>query len=344
MRCAVLEKPLDRFLLKEADTPEPKGFEVIVRVKSAGLCHTDVHIWEGHYGPLKVEERGIKFPLILGHEIAGEVFKVGEYVTEIKPGDKVVVFPWIGCGFCKACRKGEENLCVLGTKPLGIIRAGGFAEYVLVPHQKYVVKVDVDLIKAAPISCGGITAYNAVKKAELLPDDIIIVIGVGGVGHLALQMIKKMYGVTLIAVDVRESALKLAEKLGADYVFNSTKNNLAEEIKKITYNLGVDAVIDFVAHADTVSNAFNILKRGGRLVLVGIGGEYINLTLPLIPLKNVSIRGSYVGSITDLMEVLALLKKGIIDVATTTYTLDQINDVFESFRAGQIVGRAVFTP
>jgi propanol-preferring alcohol dehydrogenase len=132
--------------------------------------------------------------------------------------------------------------------------------------------------------------------------------------------------------------------LGADYVFNSTKNNLAEEIKKITYNLGVDAVIDFVAHADTASNAFNVLKRGGRLVLVGVGGEYINLTLPLIPLKNVSIRGSYVGSITDLMEVLALLKKGIIDVATTTYTLNQINDVFESFRAGQIVGRAVFTP
>jgi len=342
LKAAVLEKPLERFVVKTVDTPKPEGFEVLVKVKAAGLCHTDIHIWEGHYGPLKVEERGIKFPLILGHEISGEVAEIGRFVTGFEQGEKVVVFPWIGCGLCKACRMGEENLCIYGTKPLGIVRQGGFADFVLVPHQRYLIKVDADLSSTAPLACAGITAYNAVKKAELSPGDNVALIGMGGVGHIALQMVKRLYGASIIAIDVRDNALELAEKMGAEYTINASKTDVVKEVQKITNNIGLDAVIDFVAHTDTISYAFNSLKRGGKLVVVGIGGEYTNLTLPLIPLRNVKIHGSYVGSIIDLLEVLELYKRGVINVSTSLYPLEQVNEVFEMLRTGKIVGRAVF--
>lgn len=346
MKAVVLEKPRSTFHIKDVEMPSPRGFEVLVRVRSSGLCHTDFHLWEGHYGPIRVEERGVRFPLIMGHEIAGEVADVGEFVVGYKPGDRVVVYPWIGCGFCKACLRGEENLCVYGTKPLGIVRPGGFAEYVLVPHQRYLVRIDGDLNldKAAVATCGGITAYSAVKKAELSPGDTVMVIGVGGVGHLAVQIAKRLYGATVIAVDIKDEALEVARKLGADYIFNSAKLNIVEEVRRITNNVGADSVIDTVAHTNTVLMAFNSLKRGGKLVVIGIGGEYLNLTIPLIPLRNISIKGSYVGSIMDLIELLELLKKGFIDVVTSAYPLDRFNEIFEMFRAGKVVGRAVFKP
>ncbi|MEM1606504.1 MAG: NAD(P)-dependent alcohol dehydrogenase [Fervidicoccaceae archaeon] len=344
MRAAVLKKPMDRLYIEDVETPRPRGSEVLVRVRASGVCHTDLHIWEGHYGPIRVEERGVRFPLIMGHEIAGEVAEVGDQVEGFSKGDRVVVYPWIGDGTCKACLTGNENLCVRGTKPLGILRPGGYAEYVLVPSPRYLVRTNADLVKSAPMACAGITAYNAVKKAEPSPGDVIMIIGVGGLGHIGLQIARKLYGAQVIAVDVREEALKLAETLGADYAINPARADVQEEVKKITGGVGVDAAIDFVGVSDTFSKALASLKRGGRLIVVGLGGEYANIVLPLLPLRNIEIRGSYVGSLRDLVEMVRLVERGVINVEAETHKLEEINDVFERLRKGLVRGRAVITP
>ncbi len=344
LKAAVLRKPMDRFYIEDVETPRPRGFEVLVRVRASGVCHTDLHIWEGHYGPIRVEERGIRFPLIMGHEIAGEVAEVGDQVEGISKGERVVVYPWIGDGMCKACLTGNENLCVRGTKPLGILRPGGYAEYVLVPNPRYLVKTNTDLAKSAPMACAGITAYNAVKKAKLSPGDIVMIIGVGGLGHIAIQIARRLYGAQVIAVDIRDEALKLAEALGVDHVINPARADIQDEVKEFTGGVGVDAAIDFVGAADTFSKAISALKRGGRLVVVGLGGDYTNLVLPLLPLRSIEILGSYVGSLSDLVEMTRLIEKGIISVETEIHMLEEIDGVFERFRKGLIRGRAIITP
>ncbi len=344
LKAAVLRKPMDRFYIEDVETPRPRGSEVLVRVRASGVCHTDLHIWEGHYGPIRVEERGVRFPLIMGHEIAGEVAEVGDQVEGVSKGDRVVVYPWIGDGVCKACLTGNENLCVRGTKPLGILRPGGYAEYVLVPNPRYLVKTNADLVKSAPMACAGITAYNAVKKAELSPGDTAMIIGIGGLGHIAIQIARKLYGAQIIAVDIRDEALKLAETLGVDHVINPAKAEIQDEVKEFTDGVGVDAAIDFVGAADTFSKAISALKRGGRLVVVGLGGDYTNLVLPLLPLRSIEILGSYVGSLRDLVEMTRLIEKGIISVETEIHMLEDIDSVFERFRKGLIRGRAIITP
>jgi propanol-preferring alcohol dehydrogenase len=172
---------------------------------------------------------------------------------------------------------GNENLCVRGTKPLGILRPGGYAEYVLVPSPRYLAKTNADLVKTAPMACAGITAYNAVKKAEPSPGDVIMIIGVGGLGHIAIQIARKLYGTQIIAVDIRDEALKLVETLGTDYTINPSKADVQEEVRKITGGIGVDAAIDFVGVEETFSKALKALKRGGKLIVVGLGGEYTNM-------------------------------------------------------------------
>ena len=172
---------------------------------------------------------------------------------------------------------GNENLCVRGTKPLGILRPGGYAEYVLVPSLRYLAKTNADLIKTASMACAGITAYNAVKKAEPSPGDVIMIIGVGGLGHIAIQIARILYGIQIIAVDIRDEALKLVETLGTDYIINPSKADVQEEVRKITGGIGVDAAKDFVGVEETFSKALKALKRGGKLIIVGLGGEYTNM-------------------------------------------------------------------
>ncbi|HWQ17835.1 MAG TPA: NAD(P)-dependent alcohol dehydrogenase [Sulfolobales archaeon] len=345
VRAAVLKKPRDRFYIEDIEAPKPSGHEILVRVKAAGMCHTDVHLWEGHYGPIRVEERGVRYPLIMGHEIAGEVVEIGDQVRGLRKGDRVVVYPWIGDGVCKKCLIGDENLCVRGTSPLGVLRPGGYAEYVLVPHERYAMKVgDAPLEKIAPASCAGITAYNAVKKAGLEPGDYVMILGVGGLGHLAIQIARKVFGASIIAVDIREEALRLAEKLGAEHMINPSKTKVDEEAMRITEGIGVDAAIDFVGITATFNDALRSLKRGGKLVIVGLMGEYATFTLPLLPLRSIEIRGAYVGGLRDLYDVARLVEKQMINIETSTYPLEEINDLFDRFRKGLIVGRAIIKP
>jgi propanol-preferring alcohol dehydrogenase len=343
MRAAVLRKPMD-IRMEEVEVPKPRGPEVLLRVEAVGLCHTDVHIWEGHYGPISITERGVKFPLIMGHEIAGKVEELGEDAKGFKKGDRAVVYPWIGEGTCAACLSGNEHLCY-SLKPLGILQPGGYAEYVLVPSYRYLIPIkDLDPYQACPMPCAGITAYSAVKKANVKPDENLVLIGIGGLGHIALQIAKATLNPKIIAVDVREESLELAEKLGADYVVNASKVNMVDEVKRLTNGLGAEAVIDFVNTTETSLQGFDSLRRGGRLVLVGLHGHYSKFILPLIPLKATQIFGSYTGSLKDLVEVLKLLDRGIIKLTIMKKNLSEVNQLLKDVRDGKIIGRIVMKP
>ncbi len=347
MKAAVLYKTNELLRLTQMPEPQPKGSEVVVKVLSSGLCHTDLHLWEGHYGSLKIEERGVKLPLIMGHEVAGSVETIGTDVqgrSHLEVGDKVVVYPWIGDGTCKACVSGNEHLCN-SVKPLGILMDGGFAEYLKVPHYRYLMKIgDLSLDSAAPLVCAGITAYSAIKKTGVSPDDYLVLLGIGGVGHFAVQLAHRLYGPAIIAVDTRNEALALAKRAGATYTINASEQDYVEEILKITNGAGADAAIDFVNSAITSFNAFRSLRRGGRLVLVGLSGEYSKFILPLVAIRGITIYGSYVGNLRDLMELIPLLRRGILEPTITPMPLEKVNEVMSSLRDNEVIGRIVLNP
>jgi propanol-preferring alcohol dehydrogenase len=347
MKAAILDRTNEPLKLTQVPEPQPKGPEVVVKVLSSGLCHTDLHLWEGHYGPLKIEERGVKLPLIMGHEVAGSVATIGTDVQErshVEVGDKVIVYPWIGDGTCKTCISGNEHLCN-SVKPLGILTDGGFAEYLKVPHYRYLMKIgNLSPDSAAPLACAGITAYSAIKKAGVSPGDFLVVLGIGGLGHFAVQLAHRLYGPTIIAVDTRNEALTLAKRAGATHTINASQQDYVEEILKITNGAGADAVIDFVNITSTSFNAFRSLRRGGRLVLVGLSGDYSKFILPLVAMRGITIFGSYVGNLSDLMELIPLLRTGTIEPAITAMPLEKVNEAMHSLRANEIIGRTVLNP
>jgi len=347
MKAAILYTTNEPLKLTHVPEPQPRGSEVVVRVLSSGLCHTDLHLWEGRYGPLKIEERGVKLPLIIGHEVAGTIATIGTDAqgrTHLEVGDKVVVYPWIGDGVCKTCVSGNEHLCN-SVKPLGILRNGGFAEYLKVPHHRYLIAIgDLSSDSAAPLTCAGITAYSALKKTGVGPDDYLVLLGIGGVGHIAVQLAHRLYGSTIIAVDARDDALALAKRAGASHTINASQQDYVEEILKITNGAGADAAIDFVNITSTSFNAFRTLRRGGRLVLVGLSGEYSKFILPLVAMRGITIFGSYVGNLSDLMKLISLLKRGILEPTITALPLEKVNEAIRSLRANEVIGRIALNP
>jgi alcohol dehydrogenase, propanol-preferring len=341
MRAAVLHEINEPLQIEEREDPNPKDHEVVVEVERSGLCHSDLHVWEGHYGSVPIDKMGVRLPLILGHEIAGRVDSTGENVSGFKSGDRVIVYPWIGDGTCKICRSGNEQYCA-AINPLGLGRDGGFAEKVLVPNENYLVRIaeNVPLELYAPLSCAGITAYSSVKKAEVKPDDYLLIFGIGGLGHMAVQLASALFKPAIIAVDTRQEALDLALDLGAKYTVNPAKQNLSEEVRKITSSR-IDAAIDFVGLSETTLSAFKSLRRGGRLVLTGLSGEYPKFTLPEIAVKAVTISGTYVGNMKDLLELVALARNGIVKPMVNLMSFDEINTAFKRMREGRVLGRTV---
>lgn len=350
MKAARIIKPKEPLAIEDVPTPKPKSTQVLVRVQSTGVCHSDLHLWEGGYaGPagifMKVEDRGVKFPLIPGHEVAGSVEGFGEDVEGFSQGEKVLVYPWIGEGLCPACRVGEENLC---DKPrsLGIYRDGGYAEYVLVPHYKYLVKIeDQNTDNFASLSCSGLTAFSAIKNAGAKPEESLVIVGAGGLGLMAVQIAKTLTNSAITVIDLDDKRLEEAKKLGADHVINSTSKDPVKEIKDLTDGMGADAVVDFVNASKTVSTDISMLRKRGRLVLVGLFGGSVELNLALMPLRAFRIIGSYTGKYTDLVELVALAKRGVLkSVVSRRFKLDEANDALNQLKEGKIIGRAVISP
>jgi propanol-preferring alcohol dehydrogenase len=347
-RIVEVDKPLQ---VQELVTPKPKGQQVLIKVQSSGVCHSDIHLWEGGYeGPggqlLKTTDRGVKYPLTPGHEIAGVIDTLGEQAEGFSKNEKVLVFPWIGEGLCPACRMGKENLC---DKPrsLGIYTDGGYSEYVLVPSYRYLVKIgeELDTDTTAPLSCSALTAYGAVKNTNLTPNDNVLIVGAGGLGLMAIQLAKAITGSRIIATDLDDEKLKEAKNNGADITINSKKEDPVKAVMELTGKMGADAVIDFVNASKTVETDMQLLRRRARIVLVGLFGGELKLNLVTMPTRAYRLIGSYTGSIADLIELVSLAERGVIKpIISNRFKLDQATEALTMLKEGKIVGRGVINP
>jgi len=334
MRAAVVHSFAKPLQLEDVPKPKPGPGEVVVKIETSGLCHTDIHAAHGDW-PVKP-----KLPLIPGHEGVGIVESLGTGVTEVAVGDRVAL-PWLGfaCGTCDYCTTGWETLCEKQLNT-GYFLDGGYAEYAKA-SAKYVAKVPagVDPLDAAPLTCAGVTTYKAVKLSGARPASLVAVFGVGGLGHLALQY-AKIFGATVVAVDVVDEKLELARELGADYTVNALTEDPVQAIKDLG---GVDAAISVAVAPKAFQQAYGSLRRGGKLVFVALPADN-DVTLPIFEtvLNGITVVGSIVGTRTDLAEVFRLHAQGRTRVIRESRSLDEVNECFEEVEEGKVKARLVF--
>jgi D-arabinose 1-dehydrogenase-like Zn-dependent alcohol dehydrogenase len=327
--------------IDEIDRPSPtRSDHIVVEVEGAGWCQTDNHIIEGMWTDYVPQE----LPMTLGHENAGEVVEVGDEVSTVDVGDKVLCHPLMTCGQCRACRLGDDMHCENGEFP-GLSTDGGFADYLLTSERAAVKLDDVSPVEIAPHADAGITAYHAAKKAvpHLFPGSHTVIIGIGGLGHIGLQAISAMSATTTIAVDLKDDALSLADRLGADHTINSGDEDVAETIEAITDGAGAEQVLDFVGADGTTALAPDIVAPGGDHHIIGYGGHIHEPSQALVN-GEFSFVGNIVGKYTELQELVSLVESGEMHLETTQYGLGEINDVAESLEHGEIEGRAVIVP
>lgn len=338
--------------LKQVDiaTPQPTGDEVLIKVQAAGVCHSDLHIWEGSYDlgggkRLSLKDRGMQLPLTMGHETAGEIVAVGPDVKDRKVGEICLVYPWIGCGECRVCRMGFENLCM---KPhcLGVHCDGGYSDHLLIPKSKYLLPIgDLDPVVVAPYACSGVTTYSALKKlGDLIKEEPIMVIGMGGLGLMCVTILKAMGGKGAIVVDINEARRAAALKAGALAAIDGAAPDAAAQLTT-AFGGPCWGAIDLVGSAATAALGFNALAKGGKLVMVGLFGGAAPWSLPLIPMKAASIEGSYTGNLAETKELLDLVRKGKVpSIPIGRRPLSAATETIEDLRQGKIVGRVVLTP
>jgi NAD+-dependent secondary alcohol dehydrogenase Adh1 len=329
--------------LRVDDVPEPRierPTDVIVRIGGAGLCRTDLHLIEGVWrGTVEPE-----LPNILGHENAGWVEAVGDGVRAVRPGDAVIVHPLVTCGLCIGCRRGEDMYCEDGAFP-GLAVEGGFADY-LKTGERNLIKLAENLQpkEVAPFADAGLTAYRAAKKASkvLPPGSSCAIIGVGGLGHIAVQCLRALCAADIIAIDLLEEHRKLAEQLGADQVVEGG-DGVVDRVKERTGGRGVDAVIDFVGEHGTTADGPAMLVQGGTYFVVGYGG---NVDVPALTyiFSEVSTVGTLVGSYSDLHELMQLAARGKVRLHMQEYPLTEVNQAIDDLYAGRVQGRAVLVP
>ncbi len=349
MKAARIVEPKTPLEITEVETPKPKDVEVLVKVKATGVCHSDLHLWEGGYdtgdGFMKVTDRGVKFPVIPGHEIVGTITEIGKSVQGFNVGDDVLVYPWIGCGVCVACRVGNDNLCD-APRSLGVFQNGGYAEYVLVPHFKFLAKVTgIDLDAAASLACSGLTAYTAIKKSNANSQHNMVIFGAGGLGLMGVQIARAITNANIICVDIDDEKLKTAKELGADNTVNSKDPDAVQKIMTLCGNKGADCVIDFVNAPPTVKMGLTVIRKRGTVILVGLFGGSVELPLVSVPLKAITIQGAYTGNYNDMLELLGLAKRGVINpIISKRYSLSEANVALEDLKNRKILGRAVINP
>lgn len=331
----------------DAPTPQPVGTEVLVKVEACGVCHSDVHIWDGFFdlgGGRKWEmSASVDLPFSPGHEIVGRVAELGPDARDVALGESYVVYPWLGCGECDRCTEGEERMC---DRPaaLGVRCNGGFADHVVVPHGRYLVPYgDLPKALACTYACSGITAYSALKKAAgLKPEDWLAVIGVGGVGLSAVQLARSVVGARVIVADIDPAKRAHALKAGAELAVDNGAPGAAKEMIGRTAG-GAAAAIDFVGSPETVRYAVDSVRRGGLVIVVGLFGGEVRLPTMTFPSKMVTITGSYVGTLNDLQEVIALAQAGkLAPIPVTTVHADKAGDALQQLKdGGKVVGRTV---
>lgn len=329
--------------LRLTDVPEPKiegPLDVIVRIGGAGVCRTDIHILEGQWE----QKSGVELPYTIGHENAGWVHAVGDGVTNVSVGDKVILHPLITCGQCRACRSGDDVHCENNRFP-GIDTNGGYAEY-LKTTSRSVVRIDDSLEPAdvAALADAGLTAYHAVAKAakHLRPGDVCVMIGAGGLGHIGIQVLKAISAATLVVVDRNPDAVELAGKIGADHTIVADGTHV-QQVLDLTGGNGAEAVVDFVGEGGATEEGVAMLRRAGNYYVVGYGE---NIDIPTIDVISTEINfiGNLVGSYNDLQDLMVLAAQGKVTLHTTKYPLDQFQQALDDLDAGLVRGRAILVP
>ena len=331
------------------DTPEPEGSEVIVKVGSCGVCHSDVHLQDGFFdlgGGNKLDvARVVSPPRTLGHEIAGTVVAVGPDASGAKVGDRRIVYPWIGCGQCAVCSAGNEHLCS-APRVLGIQRNGGFADHVVVPDARYLLDYgSLREEQACTYACSGLTAFGALKKATPGPGDALLIIGAGGVGLAGIRLGRELFPkARIIVAELDSSKWALARDAGADEIIDPGAEGAAKALVKATQG-GVAAAIDFVGAGSSFAFGFSALRKGGRLICVGLFGGSTSIVPVMVTMKAISVIGSYVGSLAEMQELMAIARSGKLpDLPVTVQPLDAANQALDNLRAGRTRGRAVLQP
>ena len=333
----------------DQETPTPQGDEALVRIRACGVCHSDIHMWDGHFDLGNGREldisRGRSLPFTLGHEIAGEVVAVGPTSEGVSVGAQRVVFPWIGCSDCPVCDAGNEHLCPR-PQALGTNVDGGFSDHVMVPHARYLFDHgDAPAELASTYACSGLTAYSALDKVkEHAAGRTLVIIGAGGVGFAALRVAQALFDTQLIVTDIDDTKLQAAKEGGAAYVFNANDEETPKEIKKLTGG-GSGAVIDFVGSETSAKFGLKIIGNNGALIVVGLFGGALAVPLPLLVLKYITIRGSFLGSLEEMGQLMELVRSGEVpSIPVEPRPLAQAQQTLEDLRGGQILGRVVLVP
>ncbi len=334
-----------------ADVPQPTAGpgQVVIKIAGAGLCHSDIHL--AHEFPPGLMPWDP--PFTLGHENSGYIHEVGEGVEGFAKGEAVAVFgPW-GCGTCAACKRGQDTLCeapLAGYKQAfggGLGCDGGQAEYMLIPDPRFLVKIPdgVDPIGAAALTDAGLTPYHAIKLSleKMTPTANVLVIGAGGLGHMAIQFLKVLTASTVIAIDTKPAARELAKEVGADHVLDAADPDVVAKVREITGGRGADVVIDFVGIDATLATAVACSMVQGDLTIVGVGGGSFKMGLMLVPYE-LHVTSIYWGTRGELKEILALAQKGLITPHYKTYAMEDAMQAYADMQSGSLAGRAVITP
>jgi NAD+-dependent secondary alcohol dehydrogenase Adh1 len=325
------------------DVPEPevtKPFDVVVRLGGAGLCRTDLHIVEGQWAA-KTE---VGLPYTLGHENAGWIETVGSAVEHLKPGDAVILHPIMSCGFCRACRAGDDVHCENQAFP-GIDTDGGMAELIKTTARS-VVKLapGVEPAAVAALADAGLTAYHAVKKAArlLYPGSTCVVVGAGGLGHIGIQCLRAMSPTRIVVLDRSEEALALTREWGADETVLADGSHV-ERVLELTDGKGAQVVLDFVAEGGAERESWAMTGRAGSDFVIGYGGTVDIPAIDVISTER-NVIGNLVGSYNDLVELMALAADGRVEMLTQTYPLEAVNDAMDDLAAGRLRGRGILVP
>lgn len=337
-------KPLGRV---ERETPKPRGTEVLLRLKYCGVCHSDVHIRAGYFNlgrgkRFHMAERGMNLPLTLGHEPYGRIIAAGPDAADAPIGMDRLVYPWTGCGICAHCQQGMDNYCA-SPSCIGLHRGGGYADHLLVPHPRYLIDATgIDPIWAATLACSGLSAYSAVSKLKPIPqDEWVAVIGAGGLGLASIGMLRALGHARIVAVDIGASKLKAAAEAGAAATLNGEDAEAAGMLRQIAGG-SIYGAIDFVGSAETASLALGALRKGGRLILIGLYGGEIPLSLVSTIQRALTIQGSHLGTVGELKSVVALAREGKLQpIPIQTRPLVEVSRALDELKAGTIVGRVV---
>lgn len=344
MKAARLHNYNEYLKIDEVDDPKITGpLDVIVKVGAAGLCRTDLHLKDGDFRELH-QQVGLQLPYILGHENAGWVEEVGSAVSNVEVGDTVALHPLVTCGLCRACRAGDDMHCVEGVFP-GLFADGGFADLIKT-NARAVIKLDPGLQPAdvAAHADAGLTVYHAVKKAEklLYPGTKIVVIGAGGLGHIAIQCLKAMTPAEVVVVDKMQPALDLASEIGADYTVLADGSEV-DKVTELTDGLGADAAIDIVAEQGVEKKVPQMIRDTGTYFVVGYGGA-LDIPTQTMILREISVVGNLVGTYNDLDELMTLAAQGKVTLHTSTYPLDAVADAMVDLEQGRVRGRGILVP